>query len=155
MADVTAQRGDEGDWGTKGVWTVARTGWTCDSLELPNRGNMPGLSRIPPRIYSCSLVWSHHFQRMLYQINDVEGRGNIEIHPGNWAGDPAMGLYSNVRGCALLGKGYGVLKDHPGQIAILNSGLMVDQFMVEMRAEPFTLDIRAAQNPSAGLPGQP
>lgn len=150
MSDVILQRGEDGDWGTKGSVKVMRTGWTCDSLELPDRGNMPGLSRIPEGLYSCSFIWSPHFQKMLYQVNDVPGRGGIEIHNGTWAGDMAKGLFSQVRGCCLLGRGYGVLREHPTQIALLNSLVSVDQFAVEMQGKPFTLNILPAQNPTAG-----
>lgn len=145
-ADVTLRRGEEGDWGTKGYWIALASGWHCDTLELPNRGNMPGISRIPPGTYSCSIVWSHHFQQMLYQVNDVIGRGGIEIHRGNWAGDQARGMKADIRGCCLLGRGYGYLSEHPNQLAILNSGIVVAEFMKEMAARPFTLEIIPAQN---------
>ncbi len=150
MSDVILQRGEDGDWGTKGVWTITDSGWTCDGLELPNRGNMPGISRIPAATYSCSLIWSGHFQMMLYQVNDVPGRGNIEIHPGNWAGDLGKGLFSNVRGCALQGRGYGDIAPHRGQVALLNSAVTVAQFIKEMEGRSFTLEVKAAQNGGAG-----
>ncbi len=146
-ADVTLQRGEEGDWGTKGYWIVLDTGWHCDTLELPNRGNMPGISRIPVGGYSCSLIWSQHFQQMLYQVNDVPGRQNVEIHWGNWAGDQAKGLKSDVRGCCLMGREYGYLKPYPDQLAIMNSRATVQDFIDQMQGKPFTLQIIVAQNP--------
>lgn len=150
MSDVILQRGETGDWGTKGSWLIVATGWLCDSLELPERGNMPGISRICPGIFNVKLLPSAHFNRPIYHVLDVPGRDSIEIHNGTWAGDPAMGYQCQVRGCALQGRGYGYIQPYPQQLAILNSRITVDDFIKQMSGRDFTLEIKAAQNSPAG-----
>lgn len=150
MSDVLLQRGDESSHGTKGTVLIFALNWHCDSLELPERGNMPGLSRIPVGIYTVKMMPSDHFKRDIYHVLDVPGRSAIEIHPGNYAGDPAMGLISHVKGCALLGRGYGWMQPYPLQLAILNSRPTVADFEKQMGGRDFTLEIKAAQNSPAG-----
>lgn len=141
MADVILQRGTSSDDGTPGRWTVQSDGWACDTLELPDRGNAIGLSRIDSGTYNLDLLWSDHFHRLLYHVMDVPGRAAIEVHPGNWAGDVAKGKFSQVHGCALQGKGYAKISPHLDQLAILHSLVTVDAFILRMDGKPFTLEI--------------
>ena len=71
----------------------------------------------------------------------MPNRTYILIHSGNYAGDKSKGFKSHVMGCILLGKKSGYLG---GQVAILNSRIMVRAFMEHMNYEPFILRIQEA-----------
>lgn len=76
------------------------------TLELPWLANRRDLSCIPAGNYVCH---HEHTSKNIggnewwYHVLDVPSRGNILIHPGNWAGDEGQGYYSDSRGCILLG----------------------------------------------------
>lgn len=146
------QRQTGGDWGTPGHLSIAGSDWSCDTLELPDRNNVPDKSRINPGAYRCEMQWSDHFKRMIYHVLGVPGHGAIEIHGGNWAGDKDMGLHSDVKGCALLGRGYGRITPYPEQTAILHSWVTVTDFENQMGAQPFVLEVKDVQNTPADTP---
>lgn len=65
------------------------------SLELPWNGNLRNVSCIPTGSYLVSKVVSPKFGPGTFSVNNVPGRGNILIHPGNYTRD--------IEGCILLG----------------------------------------------------
>lgn len=73
-----------------------------------------------------------------YMLMGVPGRTGILIHPGNWCGDKAKGLKSDVQGCILLGLGIGELC---GQRAITDSRAAVKAFIEDMGGSDFELTI--------------
>ena len=146
MPDATLQRISFSDEGTKGTITIGN-GKNWKTLELPWRENQSHISCIPPGTYSCILRWSERFNKMLYELQDVPDRQNIEIHVGNWAGDETKGFHSNVLGCIVLGEFFGSIPPHENQIAVLESSKALSEFMSAMQGLPFTLEIR---NPSEG-----
>jgi hypothetical protein len=90
------------DEGTQGELRL-ENGYTCLTLELPWRNNHANFSCIPAGTYICRKRWSFRFMRWLYEVLYVNGRENILIHSGNWAGDVRKGFKSDVEGCILLG----------------------------------------------------
>lgn len=81
----------------------------CLTLELPDRGNAPDVSRIPEGRYRCAPVDSPRFGRAI-AVRDVPGRDHILFHPGNTAAD--------TRGCILPGTRPGRMD---GRRAVLES----------------------------------
>ena len=68
----------------------------CASLELPWKDNKPNVSCIPEGKYNVSKRNSPKFGKDTFAINDVPGRSNILIHPGNFTRE--------IQGCILLGE---------------------------------------------------
>jgi hypothetical protein len=124
--------------GTEGVLTAGD--FFCFTLELPWKDNQPDISCIPPGQYPVKPRLSPRFGEV-YHVTEVENRSFILIHPGNFAGDTALGYRTNVQGCILLGKYRGVLGT---QRAVLNSRPSVREFMQYMAREPFDLTIHEA-----------
>lgn len=136
MQRVPLQRIRTGDSGTFGV--VAFGGLTFQSGELPERGNDPGLSCIPPGVYMCHVAYSPHFQRDLYHVQDVPGRSDILIHPANYMGDRSKGLKCELLGCIALGSKTVKLD---GQEAVVESRYSVQRFMELMNDADFELEV--------------
>lgn len=136
MRTVVILRNPDTDEGTLGRVFVDFKPF-CHSLELPDRSNMRNVSRIPAGEYRC--VW-HRSPRFgwVYAVLDVPGRSDILIHPGNWAGDKALGYRSDLSGCVALGSRVGRLA---GQSAVMASRLAVDNFVRALGRQPFTLII--------------
>lgn len=138
---VHLRREVSADDGTFGRIQVEVAGELHDfhTLELPWRGNRKDVSCIPAGKYQvkygpCGLKkWRH-----AYRLEGVTGRSGILIHPGNWAGDKAMGLRAEVQGCILLGESRQVLK---GQRALKDSVTACVRFEKLLKREPFWLVI--------------
>jgi hypothetical protein len=136
---ITLPRTNFTEAGTEGVFCAP--GFACFSLELPWRNNLPNISCIPVGEYQCGIVNSPRFGRV-FQVFDVPDRTHVLLHRGNFAGDTAQGLRSDVAGCVLLGRRLGFLH---GQRAILTSRITVRRFMAAMDEQGitnFTLKIR-------------
>ena len=115
--------------------------------ELPRDAGQPDVQNeqctdcIPAGTYRCELVESPKFKSVGgkgYLLTGVPGRTGILIHPGNWCGDKAKGLKSDVQGCILLGLGIGELC---GQRAITDSRAAVKAFIEDMGGKGFELTI--------------
>ena len=119
-------RGDSTDEGTFGVATLG--GKTYVSLELPDRDNAEGVSRIPSGTYKTERIYSAHFNRRVFRLLDVPGRSEIEIHPANWAGDTEKDWHSDLRGCITLGMQRASIQNPEGrmQAAVLKSTIAID-----------------------------
>jgi hypothetical protein len=98
----------------------------CETLELPWLGNKHDVSCIPEGAYEANLWCSPKHKRKLYWLQDVPGRGAIEIHIGN--------LVEDTHGCILLGL------ERDGDM-IVHSRDAFDKFMARMGGNPFTLTI--------------
>lgn len=103
-------RRETSDAGTFGVFTGE--GLEFHSAELPWRDNAVRMSCIPAGRYVCRPYSSRKFSDV-YEVRDVPGRTAILIHAGNFAGDTARGLRSDVQGCILLGLGRGEIEGQP------------------------------------------
>ena len=103
----------------------------------PDQLNERRIDCIPRGTYECKIKNSEKFGKV-YEITQVPNRSGILIHAGNYAGDTSKGFKSNVLGCVLLGKSFGVMG---GQRAIGDSKIAIKEFMDEMEDEPFILEI--------------
>ncbi len=120
-------------------------GKVIHTIELPDKDNQRNVSCIPTGDYTCSLFYSHHFKRYLYNVKNVNGRSYILIHSGNFAGDTSKGWQSHFNGCIGLGLSRGIIRNKFGkeQQAILNSRTALRRFMTYMNNEDFKLHIRS------------
>lgn len=116
MRKVKVRRTEMSDEGTFGLWK-SDSGFSCYTMELPDRGNAPGKSCIPAGVYSCEWRISPKHGPCYYILN-VPGRTNVEIHSANWAGDESKGLKCQLLGCLAPGRAIGELA---GQKAVLSS----------------------------------
>ena len=132
---VNLFRLERGDQGTHGLFVIGS--FNCHSLELPWRDNQKNISCIPAGTYDTEIRISPTFGKV-YWVKGVPNRSYILIHSGNWAGDVSKGYKTHVNGCLLLGQKFGTLL---GQLAVLNSRIIVNRFMDYMQYEPFTLVI--------------
>jgi len=98
----------------------------CETLELPWRDNQHDVSCIPEGTYEANLWCSPKHKRKLYWLQDVPGRGAIEIHIGNFPKD--------TQGCILVGLSRGT-------DSIISSKAAFNKFMARMGGNPFTLTI--------------
>jgi hypothetical protein len=131
------------DEGTFGIATFNGLSW--HSLELPWRGNAPNISCIPAGIYKALVEHSDRFARLIYKLQDVLARSDVEIHPANWAGNVDAGWHSDLEGCITLGMGVAELTPNvPGalaQLAVTSSGTAINQFMTATQGLPITVRI--------------
>lgn len=124
---ILIRRGRESKYGTFGLLTMP--GFSCLSLELPDRNNKTNLSRIPAGRYEMQRVITRRpfsGRPDSFWLKDVRGRTGILIHSGNYAGDTLQGLKAHSWGCILLGSDAVWLN---GQPAITNSVNTVWRFM--------------------------
>jgi hypothetical protein len=136
---LTIQRVSKSDIGTIGHARLDDGGWEFDSFERPPRGNQHD-SCIPAGLYRA---YAHRYPNSdgilaaglvteVYELQDVPGRNRVEINLGNWAGDPALGLYCNLLGQIALGVGFKMLRP-PGpyepQLALVKTKEAFDNFM--------------------------
>lgn len=104
MIETIIKRGQETRFGTFGRWYLP--GFTCYTLELPDRGNRSNISRIPAGVYTMEMVTTtrpHSGRMQSYWIHDVKDRVGILSHSGTWAGDVDQGLLTHSLGCVLSG----------------------------------------------------
>ncbi len=136
MITATLTRTKTSDAGTFGkLWVL---GHSFVTGELPDRGNVEGLSSIPVGTYLCKYQFSPKFQRPVYHLQNVPGRTFVEIHPANLMGDRTKGLACELNGCIALGFAKGVLD---GQEAILESRPAIRAFEELVKGEDFELTI--------------
>lgn len=124
---ITVKRGRESEYGTFGRLTMP--GFSCLTLELPDRGNERNISRIPAGEYEMQRVVTRRpfsGRPDSFWLKDVPDRSGILIHSGNYAGDTTQGLVTHSWGCILLGTSARWLA---GQPAVTNSVNTVWRFM--------------------------
>ncbi|KAF0198417.1 MAG: hypothetical protein FD166_1470 [Bacteroidetes bacterium] len=115
--DVFLIRTDESDQGTFGRLIAPEVALSIHLIELPNRDNEVGFSRIPAGDYICKPYKSPKFGRC-WLVTNVPGRSAVLFHKGNLAGDTRKGYKTHSRGCLLPGWYQGKIG---AQRAILNS----------------------------------
>ena len=119
---------------TRGVLVGNEGDPLCVTLENPWLDNTKNVSCIPTGVYLCQVVESPKYGKV-YGITDVEGRGNILFHIGNYE--------HNTQGCILLGTKFG---EKDGEPAIWESGIAMDIFNGYLNNEPFILNIIDVSN---------
>ena len=143
MKSLKLVRNETSEEGTFGQLLDSRGEFMFFTAELPKYAGDPDKENerqtdcIPTGSYKASIYNSPKHGRV-YQLENVPGRSNIQIHVGNYAGDKAKGFKCNVEGCILLGKSFGVMS---GQKAVGSSKVAIAEFMEKMAGEPFMLDI--------------
>ena len=115
MIDTIIKRGPHTKFGTFGRWYLP--GFLCYTLELPDRDNRTGVSRIPAGDYTMELVKTGRpfsGREYSYWIHDVKDRVGILSHSGTWAGDVELGLLYHSLGCILSGYSVAWVGGQPG-----------------------------------------
>lgn len=135
--DVVLERFDKSDQGCFGhYWT---SGLSLFSGELPDRGNQPSLSCIPPKLYQVVWALSPRLKRFTYRLLGTEPRLGILEHSANFMGDITKGLKAQLNGCIALGEKLGWMD---GQKALLLSVPAIRRFEAHMGHAPFILEVR-------------
>jgi len=125
---VTLTRLSTSKAGTHGVLSVNGQVMFV-TLERPWVDNRPNVSCIPAGRYNVRMRYSPRFKRKLYEIEGVEGRSDILIHPGNTVEDTS--------GCILLG-------EKREGTSVLNSRRAVESLHKQLGGKPFVLEVRNA-----------
>lgn len=139
IPQVIIERADTGDQGTFG--RLYAPDYRCYTGELPERDNVPGVSRVLAGKYRCEWTYSPAFRRFMYLLLDTAPRAGIREHAANFMGDKAKGYRSQLNGCIALGERLGWMG---GQKALLLSAPAVRAFETRMGGIPFELEIRNA-----------
>lgn len=129
QADITVSRAYYNDC-TTGRLISPHLGGYIATLELPWRDNHNEISCIPEGAYPYRKAWSPRAKRDVIWIDDVPGRANIQMHPGNYT--------RQILGCVLPGIGMQDL-DGDGIPDVTSSGATLDRIMAEI---PYTGTIR-------------
>jgi len=82
---------------------ITKHGFTCVTLELPDDGNKPDISCIPPGLYKYKYRADGSNGECL-QLISVVGRTYVQMHKGNWL--------KNTLGCILPGVSYKATSEH-------------------------------------------
>lgn len=131
---ITRSKGESSrEWGTFGHLQIAGTGgaeFTCVTLERPwldNHRDDPvtpenDSSCVPTGTYIIKPRLSPKHGRKLYELQDVPGRTNCQIHAANWAHE--------LLGCIALGRTIDFIGGGKG---ITHSAVTLRAFMAAMR----------------------
>lgn len=136
MKKVTITRTFGNDKQTLGVLTTE--GFSCKTLELPDKKNASRVSCIPEGVHICKYTKSPLFSKnagkdvFTYAILNVPNRAGIRIHSANFA--------RQLLGCVALGSAHKDL-DIDGQLDVIHSGDTMRAFEKHMNYEPFELTI--------------
>lgn len=131
--NVTITRNSDDGVETLGTLIAEANGatFTCNTLELPWKGNQHDVSCIPKGVYHVSIQPFHETNR--YELTPTTPRTGIFMHEGNY--------YNDSLGCILLGvKPSDINAD--GQVDVTSSVNTVQAFMKFMNNTPFTLMIK-------------
>lgn len=127
---------ETGDMGTFGFMYFM--GQRLFTGELPDRNNLPNVSRISSGIFKVVWSYSPHFGRFMYLILGTDPRTGIRAHPANLMGDVLKKYLSQLNGCIALGEKLGWMD---GQKAVLVSRPAVRRFEEALGHRPFELEI--------------
>ena len=106
----------------------------CKTLELPWRDNATSISCIPAGTYAAQRRYSPEHQCDVFEIGNVPGRHDVEIHHGNTTRD--------TRGCVLVGTRFGMLD---GVRAVLDSNVAFGRLMAGLEGrDRFALEVADA-----------
>ncbi len=132
------------EFGTPGE-LMLDNGWKCSTLELPWHGNSKGISCIKAGGYVGRLYFSPHLAHNVIRFDDQSGRGDVECHNGNFAGDAALGHFTQVHGCILPGTAYTsiIMPNGTGrsQWGIQNSRATLDALLMQLNGEDLELTV--------------
>lgn len=135
---VFLKRIQTSDEGTVGVLFIISPYFRSFCLELPLRDNKSNLSCIlPPSKFIVKWLKSPKFG-MCYHVQGVPGRGDILLHPGNFAGDSTLKYKTHSHGCILPCRKIGKMT---GQLAGLSSSPALQEFVRVLNKQTFILEI--------------
>lgn len=137
MRRVGLDRLNSDDQGTFG--RVVQPDFSLFTAELPDRGNAPDVSCIPPGLYVCRYTLSPRLKEWTYEVLAVPGHVGIRIHSLNFVGDRAKGCLCQAKGCIGLGLRLGRME---GQKAVLLSRPAIRTFEAKLERKPFELEVR-------------
>lgn len=100
---ITITRTASTDEGTFGRFDAPALNFSCLSLELPDHGNKPSISRVLPGKYSATWTHSPRKNREMYRLEDKHDRVGILIHSASFGGDKRLGYECDLEGCISLG----------------------------------------------------
>ena len=146
--NIVITRQKSGDTGTPGDLIIVDSSFICKTLELPWDNNLPDKSCIEPDTYSAWVWMSPHFQRNVIRLEDKHGRADCLIHPGNFAGNIALGFECQVEGCTLVGELLETMSRTDGngmQFGIANSGSALDALLAALDDGPHTVTYQWAE----------
>ena len=104
------------------------TGYT---LELPDKDNQQGISRIPAGIYQCKKGKGWKIPYLHIHVLDVPDRSGIRIHRGNY--------HTDIQGCIILGSDLTDI-NNDGYVDVINSKKTLNK-MLEILPDRFELEI--------------
>jgi hypothetical protein len=113
--------------------------FTCKTLELSWKHNLPGESCIPEGSYECIYTRSGRLSSLAgrdvytYEVFGVPGRKGIRIHAANY--------FHQLQGCIALGSAFKDL-NLDERLDLIHSGETLRRFHEFMRLEPFNLIVR-------------
>ena len=110
------------DYGTYGHLATAENERLAVTLELPWKNNERRVSCIPAGTYRFHRRFSPKHNCEVFEVLDVPGRDDIEIHVGNFAHDSL--------GCILVGTAFATINGEPG---ISGSTFAFHKFMDRMK----------------------
>lgn len=122
-------RGHAGDSGVFGILSTEDGDQLCYTLERtfpqPDGSLAP---KMPVGTYQCRRYLSPHFGYVVFEICDVPGHDNIEIHKANWE--------YQLNGCVALGESV-------AEPMLCESGRAFESFMTLQRGcDEFTLVVK-------------
>jgi len=144
MIKILILRGPSTDEGTFGTLSIPSSGNMWHTLELPWRDNINRKSCINLGVYTAKLLWSPHFKKSLYRLEDAHGRSEILIHAANFGGCIDMGYNSELLGCIAVGKSIGPLRTSMRgkmQQALRHSGQALQEFMEAVAGADLEIEI--------------
>lgn len=104
----------------------------CKTLECPWDDNKTRKSCIPEGTYKVKYHNSPSFKRVCPWLQGTEPRTWILIHPGNTVYD--------IRGCILVGTGYGDI-NNDGLTDVISSKVAFNNLMKVLDGKPFEIEL--------------
>jgi hypothetical protein len=112
----------------KTIGVLRGDGVDFKTLERPWINNAIGVSCIPEGVYQ--VVRDHTGRFKYYEVQDVEGRTNIEFHAGNFV--------EHSQGCILVGSEFN------NEFNLVNSNNAINELLSTIGDNGFILHVRAA-----------
>ncbi|KUJ73914.1 hypothetical protein AVO42_00390 [Thiomicrospira sp. XS5] len=112
----------------------------CYLMELPERDNLPNISRIPAGRYLVKYLARSGSGKYhdVYHITGVPDRSGILIHGGNFAGDTELNYRTDSWGCVLTARRIGAIG---GQVAGLASRAALRKLHKFTNKQDFYLEV--------------
>ena len=137
MLEAYLIRFNESDQGTFGSFSIPEAGFSCFSVELPDRKNERNFSRIPAGRYLVRWKTSPKYS-FVAELQNVQGRSGILIHSANYGGDSRKGFLTHLQGCIGFGDRFVKMS---GQNAVTNSKSTILAYEKATKKQDFMINI--------------